>query len=179
MKRKLLLTGTPIQNDLEELYSLNAFVNPGYLGNVIEFRSKCIEPIMKWKDNQTKTGSSSSGSSGNSSSGHRGSSSSSSDDDMWEEYPGSDDDEISTFTADIETKGVKAQSELGYLLSKVMLQRTQKEVLNRILPPRHDYLVLCHLNTAQKDRYDSICNRIGVGVGVGVGGSDNGSGSGQ
>ena len=30
--KRLMLTGTPIQNDLEELYSIVSFALPGYLG---------------------------------------------------------------------------------------------------------------------------------------------------
>lgn len=30
-KRRIILTGTPIQNDLQELYSLANFVNPGII----------------------------------------------------------------------------------------------------------------------------------------------------
>lgn len=32
--RKVLLTGTPVQNDLKEFYTLADFVNPGILGSL-------------------------------------------------------------------------------------------------------------------------------------------------
>jgi len=32
-KRRILLTGTPIQNDLQEFYALIDFTNPGVLGS--------------------------------------------------------------------------------------------------------------------------------------------------
>lgn len=32
--KRIVLTGTPVQNDLQELYSIVDFVNPGVLGNV-------------------------------------------------------------------------------------------------------------------------------------------------
>lgn len=33
-KRRVLISGTPIQNDLSEFYSLLNFVNPGVLGTI-------------------------------------------------------------------------------------------------------------------------------------------------
>nr|CAD7593222.1 unnamed protein product [Timema genevievae] len=46
-KRRVLLTGTPIQNDLQEFYSLINFVNPGVLGSSAEFRQEFEEPIVR------------------------------------------------------------------------------------------------------------------------------------
>lgn len=132
MKRKLLLTGTPIQNDLEELYSLHAFVNPGYLGNVTEFRTNYIDPIMKWKDIGAQSGG------------------------------GAADTQENQCSRDVSSKGIKAQAELSSLLEKVMLQRTQHEVLNRLLPPRYDYVILCLMTAGQKDKYNAICDGMGV-----------------
>ncbi|XP_069701222.1 DNA repair and recombination protein RAD54B-like isoform X2 [Periplaneta americana] len=45
-KRRILLTGTPIQNDLQELYALVNFINPGILGSSVEFRRYFEEPIL-------------------------------------------------------------------------------------------------------------------------------------
>ncbi|KAF8371752.1 hypothetical protein PRIPAC_78181 [Pristionchus pacificus] len=41
--RRLLLTGTPVQNDLDEFHSLLDFVLPGNFGTPAEFRSLCRE----------------------------------------------------------------------------------------------------------------------------------------
>ena len=44
-KRKIILTGTPIQNNLTELYALCDFVNPTCLGNFTTFNHAFIQPI--------------------------------------------------------------------------------------------------------------------------------------
>nr|XP_018906080.1 PREDICTED: DNA repair and recombination protein RAD54B-like [Bemisia tabaci] len=43
--RRILLTGTPIQNDLQEFYALVNFVNPGILGSPLEFKRQYADPI--------------------------------------------------------------------------------------------------------------------------------------
>lgn len=48
-KRRVLLSGTPIQNDLTEYFSLIHFVNEGLLGNASEFRKKYENYILKGK----------------------------------------------------------------------------------------------------------------------------------
>lgn len=49
-KRRVLLSGTPIQNDLLEYFSLVHFVNAGLLGTASEFRKKFENPILKGQD---------------------------------------------------------------------------------------------------------------------------------
>lgn len=49
-KRRIIISGTPIQNDLLEYYSLVDFVNPGLLGNPSEFRRNYENPISKGRD---------------------------------------------------------------------------------------------------------------------------------
>lgn len=44
-KRKVILTGTPIQNHLSELWNLFQFINPGLLGSAEQFSRKFIQPI--------------------------------------------------------------------------------------------------------------------------------------
>ncbi|XP_062543930.1 DNA repair and recombination protein RAD54B-like [Armigeres subalbatus] len=45
--RRIILTGTPIQNELNEFYSLINFVNPGLLGTYSEFKTKYEIPILQ------------------------------------------------------------------------------------------------------------------------------------
>ncbi|XP_041045854.1 DNA repair and recombination protein RAD54B isoform X1 [Carcharodon carcharias] len=45
--RRVILTGTPIQNDLQEFYSLIEFVNPGILGSSSTYRKIYEEPIIR------------------------------------------------------------------------------------------------------------------------------------
>lgn len=44
-QRKIILTGTPVQNNLKELYSLSSLVNPGILGTPEEFHENFEAPI--------------------------------------------------------------------------------------------------------------------------------------
>ncbi|KAK6458558.1 helicase [Scheffersomyces xylosifermentans] len=48
--RKILLTGTPIQNDLVEYYTIINFINPGILGDYKTFQKSYINPILKSRD---------------------------------------------------------------------------------------------------------------------------------
>lgn len=45
-KRRLLLTGTPVQNNLQEFYSLISFVQPNLFANYHEYRSRFEIPIL-------------------------------------------------------------------------------------------------------------------------------------
>ncbi|XP_072379893.1 DNA repair and recombination protein RAD54-like [Diabrotica undecimpunctata] len=49
-KRRVLLSGTPIQNDLLEYFSLIHFVNEGLLGNASEFKKKFENYIIRGQD---------------------------------------------------------------------------------------------------------------------------------
>ena len=49
-KRRVILSGTPIQNDLMEYYALLSFSIPGVLGNEAEFRKNFENPILKGRD---------------------------------------------------------------------------------------------------------------------------------
>ncbi|XP_042628504.1 LOW QUALITY PROTEIN: DNA repair and recombination protein RAD54B-like [Cyprinus carpio] len=46
-ERRLILTGTPVQNDLQEFYSIVEFVNPGILGTSSAYRKIYEEPILR------------------------------------------------------------------------------------------------------------------------------------
>ncbi|CAK9168936.1 unnamed protein product [Ilex paraguariensis] len=45
-KRRILLSGTPMQNDLEEFYAMVNFTNPGILGDAANFRRHYETPII-------------------------------------------------------------------------------------------------------------------------------------
>ncbi|XP_033103595.1 DNA repair and recombination protein RAD54-like [Anneissia japonica] len=49
-KRRVLLSGTPIQNDLLEYFSLVHFVNTGILGTAQEFKKRFEIPILRGRD---------------------------------------------------------------------------------------------------------------------------------
>ncbi|RPA79564.1 DNA repair and recombination protein RAD54 [Ascobolus immersus RN42] len=48
--RRVILSGTPIQNDLSEYFSLLNFANPNYLGTRADFRKKYEIPILRGRD---------------------------------------------------------------------------------------------------------------------------------
>lgn len=50
VRRRVLLTGTPMQNDLEEFYAMVDFTNPGILGTQEEFRRKTLYPILRGRE---------------------------------------------------------------------------------------------------------------------------------
>ncbi|EMP42252.1 DNA repair and recombination protein RAD54B [Chelonia mydas] len=49
-ERRIILTGTPIQNDLQEFYALIEFVNPGILGSLSTYRKIYEEPIIRSRE---------------------------------------------------------------------------------------------------------------------------------
>ncbi|ODV96997.1 hypothetical protein PACTADRAFT_74584 [Pachysolen tannophilus NRRL Y-2460] len=49
-ERRVILSGTPIQNDLTEYFSLLSFSNPGLLGSRAEFRKNFENAILKGRD---------------------------------------------------------------------------------------------------------------------------------
>jgi len=54
-KARLLLTGTPIQNHLSELWNLMEFLNPGLLGSFEAFRTQFILPIEQEQNTEKRT----------------------------------------------------------------------------------------------------------------------------
>lgn len=48
--RRVILSGTPIQNDLSEYFSLVSFANPDLLGSRLEFRKRFEIPILRGRD---------------------------------------------------------------------------------------------------------------------------------
>lgn len=50
VRKRLVLTGTPIQNDLNEFYNIVNFINPGLLGTMPEFQKEFLKPILRARD---------------------------------------------------------------------------------------------------------------------------------
>lgn len=50
VQKRVILSGTPIQNDLSEYFSLLNFANPNYLGTRADFRKKYELPILRGRD---------------------------------------------------------------------------------------------------------------------------------
>lgn len=48
--KKVLLSGTPIQNDLNEFYTVVDFINPGILGSFSHFKKRFMNPILRARD---------------------------------------------------------------------------------------------------------------------------------
>lgn len=48
--RRVLLTGTPMQNDLQEFFAMVDFTNPGVIGTQEEFRKNILFPILRGRE---------------------------------------------------------------------------------------------------------------------------------
>ncbi len=54
-RNRIILTGTPVQNHLGELWNLFQFINPGLLGSYDQFNQKFIQPIETQQDEERQT----------------------------------------------------------------------------------------------------------------------------
>src|SRR5260370_34268757 len=52
---KLVLTGTPLENSVLDLWSIFDFLMPGYLGSALEFRDRYELPIAREKNSEAQT----------------------------------------------------------------------------------------------------------------------------
>ncbi|XP_075438826.1 DNA repair and recombination protein RAD54B isoform X2 [Ascaphus truei] len=48
--KRIILSGTPVQNDLQEFFALIEFVNPGVLGSLCTYRKIFEEPIIRYRE---------------------------------------------------------------------------------------------------------------------------------
>jgi len=54
-RHRIVLTGTPLENSVLDLWSIFDFLMPGYLGTAKDFRERYEQPIAKEKDAATQT----------------------------------------------------------------------------------------------------------------------------
>ncbi|MDR2120737.1 MAG: DEAD/DEAH box helicase [Tannerella sp.] len=52
--RKLALTGTPVENSLDDLWAQFNFIHEGFLGTYASFRERFVRPVVKEKDERQK-----------------------------------------------------------------------------------------------------------------------------
>lgn len=50
IEKRILLSGTPIQNDLSEFFNIIDFINPGVLGNYSQFKRNFMNPILRSRE---------------------------------------------------------------------------------------------------------------------------------
>lgn len=50
IKKRVLLTGTPMQNDLTEFFNICNFINPGVLGTFSSFQKEYLKPILRLRE---------------------------------------------------------------------------------------------------------------------------------
>lgn len=50
IEKRILLSGTPIQNDLLEFFNMIDFINPGLLGSINQFKRNFLYPILKSRE---------------------------------------------------------------------------------------------------------------------------------
>lgn len=55
-QHRLILSGTPIQNNVLELWSLFDFLMPGFLGSEASFNERFSKPILSNRDGKAKSG---------------------------------------------------------------------------------------------------------------------------
>ena len=46
-KSRIALTGSPLANNLEEYYAMINWIAPGYLGDIVQFKARYVEPIQE------------------------------------------------------------------------------------------------------------------------------------
>jgi SNF2 family DNA or RNA helicase len=107
--RRLVLTGTPVQNNLDELYAVVQFAVPEYLGSLQEFKKKYSDPIARGKAPDA--------------------------------------------SKKIKQAGMEAVRALREKLSHILLRRTRDSILQKLLPPRTDFVIQCALSDAQREVY--------------------------
>ncbi|KAI3653212.1 hypothetical protein MP228_002637 [Amoeboaphelidium protococcarum] len=132
---RLILSGTPVQNNVLELWSLFDFLMPGFLGSEEQFRDKYAKPILAMKsfsmshfDDDGKASKSSA---------------------KRSKKRASTDDKV-------EERGILALESLHKLVLPFLLRRLKEDVLHD-LPPKIIQDYPCELTDLQRMIYDQFC----------------------
>lgn len=131
-KRRVLLSGTPIQNDLTEYFSLIHFVNEGLLGSAQEFKRKYENYIMKGKNfltfNYLRFN-------------------------ILNCFLGQD----SYATPTERQHAQECLQELTTVVNKCLIRRTSS-LLTKYLPVKFEMIICCQLTPLQKQLYENYLN---------------------
>lgn len=141
---RLILTGTPIQNDVLELWALFDFLMPGFLGDEGSFMSKYARPILAVQPRATSLGVTGRGTKRHADSG----------------------DVIGDPTTNTSDGGQfeKAEERLAALHKQVlpfMLRRMKEDVLED-LPPKIIQDRECEANELQRLLFDRVLSAVGL-----------------
>jgi len=138
--KRIILTGTPIQNHLIEFWALSEFVNPGILYSEAKFTRKFAEPIdfliSREKDAENATNSADYTSS-----------------QEYEEVKQSERNSCAIERAE------DALSELTEVCDEIMLRRTSEVIQKYISVPRHEHVVFVRPTKLQLARYATIVDQ--------------------
>lgn len=140
--KRVILTGTPIQNELSEFRALADFVNPGCLGSESYFENKYANPIRNYatfrQENRIK------------------SEDDSSDLDDVVEFLSSQNEESQNSGA---VAAQEALSQLSEICDEFMLRRTSSVIENYLAVPRTEAVVFCRPTKAQVSKYQSLVDQ--------------------
>lgn len=142
-RNRLLLTGTPLQNSLPELWSLLNFLLPTVFSSVDSFEQWFSKPFASYKS--SKDGGASGGGGGD----------------------GADDDDMGALTRE-ETMVVIQR--LHQVLRPFLLRRLKSQVLQQ-LPSKTEHVIRCELSAWQRHLYTQIQRYGGVALEPGTSGA--------
>ncbi|KAI3639757.1 hypothetical protein MIR68_002451 [Amoeboaphelidium protococcarum] len=131
---RLILSGTPVQNNVLELWSLFDFLMPGFLGSEEQFRDKYAKPILAMKSFSL----------------------SQFDDGKVGKISAKRSKKRASTDDKVEERGILALESLHKLVLPFLLRRLKEDVLHD-LPPKIIQDYACELTDLQRMIYDQFC----------------------
>lgn len=132
-KRRIILSGTPIQNDLEEFYSMVNFVNPGVLDTPEKFNRIWALPIITGRDPNAT--------------------------DEEKEIGRKRSEAVRTLSMRALASARLFPRQLSELTSRFILRRTA-DLNASYLPTKIEFVVFCRLSEPQAEMYKGICDSL-------------------